>query len=431
VTKTRDKYEWRLGEPPPFIDPHSEVKHEIVTGYLSRYIEVLLGNPNIENLVLSVVDGFAGGGEYRTINGGDYRSGSPLLAIQTVIDTEARLNIGRRKPRSVLAEYFFVEMSKSNFDYLEATLSARYGRGRLENDIQIKKAPFQTIAEPIISRIQARRGGERALFLLDQYAYDQVPMSLLRKIFQCLRGAEVLLTFNVDALITFLSDHEQCQKKLEEIGLARYIDWSSLPKLKGTGPLWKTQIQRQLAHGIIAESGARFATIFYITPAASSWSYWLVHLSNTYRARDVMMELHWMHGNHFSHFLEPDLYVLGHHAGIGTRLRDQNDMDFGVAFEFDAVAKKQCCDGLGRKLVSKIFDTDGVRFGQLLKSVGNQTPATANMIRQSLDPAIRARDLEVISERGVRRAQGSSLRESDVLRPRQRSMIFLPMGPRR
>lgn len=143
------------------------------------------------------------------------------------------------------------------------------------------------------------------------------------------------------------------------------------------------------------------------------------------------MELHWMHGNHFSHFLEPDLYVLGHHSGIGTRLRDQNDMDFGLAFEFDAVAKEQCCDGLGQKLVSKIFDTDGIRFGQLLNNVGNRTPATANMIRQSLDPAIRARDLEVISERGVRRAQGSSLRESDVIRPRQRSMIFLPMGPRR
>lgn len=431
VTKTREKYEWRLGEPPPFIDPHSEVKHEIVTGYLSRYIEVLLGNPNIENLVLSVVDGFAGGGEYRTVNGRDYRSGSPLLAIQTVIDTEARLNVGRRKPRGVLAEYFFVEKSKSNFEYLEAILSARYGRDRLENDIQIQRAPFQSIADPIISRIQARRGGERALFLLDQYAYDQVPMPLLRKIFQSLRGAEVLLTFNVDALITFLSNHEQCQNKLEEIGLARYIDWTSLPRLKDEGPLWKTHIQRQLAHGIIAESGARFATIFYITPAASSWSYWLVHLSNTYRARDVMMELHWAHGNHFSHFLEPDLYVLGHQAGVGSRLRDQNDMHFGVAFEFDAVAKKQCCDGLALKLVSRIFDTDGMRFGELLRLVGNQTPATANMIRESLDPAIRARDLEVISERGVRRAQGSSLRESDVIRPRQSSMVFLPTDPRR
>jgi hypothetical protein len=63
-------------------------------------------------------------------------------------------------------------------------------------------------------------------------------------------------------------------------------------------------MQRQLAKGIIEGSGAKYSTIFYITPAgSSSFTYWLVHLSNVYRAQDVMIELHWALANNFSHFL--------------------------------------------------------------------------------------------------------------------------------
>ena len=63
MSKKGDKYEWIVGYPPPPIDPHSLVKHKIIGRYLECYIKVLMGNPRIDSLKISVVDGFAGGGE--------------------------------------------------------------------------------------------------------------------------------------------------------------------------------------------------------------------------------------------------------------------------------------------------------------------------------------------------------------------------------
>ena len=64
MVKRADKYAWHVGSPPPKIDPHSLVKHQLVSDYLARYIQVLMSNYLIDKLTLSIVDGFAGGGEY-------------------------------------------------------------------------------------------------------------------------------------------------------------------------------------------------------------------------------------------------------------------------------------------------------------------------------------------------------------------------------
>ena len=314
MVKRADKYDWHVGSPPPRIDPHSLVKHQLVRDYLARYIQVLMSNYLIEKLTLSIVDGFAGGGEYLAEDGSQFHDGSPLIALKTVQEAEAALNVGRDKPRKVDAKFYFIEKLASNFGYLNALLGSRLAPERMGKDVVLLKQAFQDAVGPVIADIASRAGGERAIFLLDQYAYDQVPGPLLRSIFSQVKGAEVILTFNVDSLITFLSDKEQCRAKLQQIGLDRYIDWRTLESLKNSSPAaWRSAIQRNLARGLVEESGARHHTIFYITPAGStSWTYWLVHLSNSFKARDVMMELHWQQANHFSHYLEPDIFTLGY-----------------------------------------------------------------------------------------------------------------------
>ncbi len=428
MTKTRDKYEWAIGSRPPLIDSHSVVKHELAQRYLERYVRVLLTDPRIDSLTLSIVDGFAGGGEYTAQNGTGIHDGSPLIALRTMIETEALLNVGRTKPRRVNAEFFFVEKVRSNYEYLRALIVSRYGERRLEQDIRLYAAAFQDTLGQIIARIKERRGGERAIFLLDQYAYDQVPLPLLRDIFESVSGAEVVLTFNVDSLITFFSDTATCRRKLREMGMEQYIDWESLRSLKDSDPLWRAQIQRQLARGIIEGSGASFSTIFFITPvAAPGWTYWLVHLSNAYKARDVMMELHWGFANHFSHFLEPDIFTLGHTAGRGAKRRDQQDLDLGAAFNFDAIAAARCENGLREKLIPRIYELEQIRFANLLATLGNSTPATAGMIKNALDFSIRSREIEAIGETGARREVGRTLRLTDLLRrPTQQIITFGP-----
>ena len=430
MVKRADKYAWHLGSPPPKIDPHSLVKHQLVSDYLARYIQVLMSNYLIDKLTLSIVDGFAGGGEYLAEDGSQFHDGSPLIALKTVQEAEVGLNVGRDKPRKVDAKFYFVEKLASNFGYLDALLGTRLAPGRVGKDVVLLKQAFQDAIGPVMADIASRAGGERAIFLLDQYAYDQVPGPLLRTIFSQVKGAEVILTFNVDSLIAFLSDKDQCRAKLQQIGLDRYIDWRNLESLKNSGPAaWRSAIQRNLARGLVEESGARHHTIFYITPAGStSWTYWLVHLSNSFKARDVMMELHWQQANHFSHYLEPDIFTLGYRTKDDEEATRQNGLDLGHAFQFDAIASNRCKSGLSEKLVPLIFDSSQpLPFSQLLDNLGSSTPATADMIRSALDPAIRSGDLSARSRDGKTRTKGSSLHSGDVLAASaQRPFFFVP-----
>ena len=418
MVKRADKYAWHVGSPPPKIDPHSLVKHQLVRDYLARYIQVLMSNYLIEKLTLSIVDGFAGGGEYLAEDGSQFHDGSPLIALRTVEQARAALNVGREKPRKVDAKFYFIEKLASNFDYLNALMGARLAQGRVGKDVVLLKQAFQDAVGPVMADIASRAGGERAIFLLDQYAYDQVPGPLLRTIFSQVKGAEVILTFNVDSLITFLSDKDQCRAKLQQIGLDRYIDWRTLESLKNSSPaVWRSAIQQNLARGLVEESGARHHTIFYITPAGStSWTYWLVHLSNSFKARDVMMELHWQQANHFSHYLEPDIFTLGYRTKDDEEATRQNGFDLGQAFKFDAIASNRCKSGLSEKLVPLIFNSSQpVAFSQLLENLGSSTPATADMIRSALDQAIRTGDLSAKSRDGKSRTKGTSLHSDDVL----------------
>ncbi len=431
MVKRADKYDWLVGSPPPRIDPHSLVKHQLVRDYLARYIQVLMSNYLIEKLTLSIVDGFAGGGEYLAEDGSQFHDGSPLIALQTVQEAEAALNVGRTKARKVDAKFYFIEKLASNFDYLNALLNARLASDRLGKDVVLLKRAFQDAIGPVIADITSRAGGERAIFLLDQYAYDQVPGPLLRTIFSQVKGAEVILTFNVDSLITFLSDKEQCRAKLQQIGLDWYINWRTLESLKESSPAaWRSAIQRNLARGLVEESGARHHTIFYITPAGStSWTYWLVHLSNSFKARDVMMELHWQQANHFSHYLEPDIFTLGYRTNDDEVATGQSGFDLGEAFQFDAIASKRCRSGLSEKLVPMIFDSgQPTPFAHLLENLGSSTPATADMIRSALDQAIRAGDISAKSKDGKTRTKGKSLHADDILSASaQRPLFFVPL----
>ncbi len=431
MTKHSEKYAWAIGSAPPPIDPHSLVKHQIVRNYLERYIQILMSNVLIEKLTLSIVDGFAGGGEYSSTDGLDCHAGSPLIALDTVAEQQARLNIGRVKARKVDAKFYFVEKQRASLAYLKALLETRVGHQRIGSDVLLLEGLFQERVDAIIGDIRSRAGGERALFLLDQFSYDQVSGSLLKRIFSEVKGAEVLLTFNVDSLISFLSNTQKSRDKLTEMGLEKYVDWDVIDALKTAPPAqWRSMIQRNLARGLVETSGAKHYTIFYITPLGKTpWSYWLVHLSNSFKARDVMMGLHWQMANHFSHYLEPDLFTLGYRGHNDSTATKQAAFELGDEHRFDAIADERCRTGLARKLVPLIFDGgQQTRFGDLLETMGSATPATADMIRAALGPAIQQGDLVAITEKGARREKGSTLRATDVLSASPQRTLFSTPG---
>ncbi len=70
------KYDWQVGHTPPHSTNTAPQNMQVFRSYVQRYIEILTSDPRHDGLNLTLVDGFAGGGEY------SYRGqtcpGSPL-----------------------------------------------------------------------------------------------------------------------------------------------------------------------------------------------------------------------------------------------------------------------------------------------------------------------------------------------------------------
>jgi len=133
----------------------------------------------------------------------------------------------------------------------------------------------------IIQKIKARKGGERVLFVLDQYCYKDIPLKQVAHIMSALKAAEVIMTLNVGNLTTYLSNRASNRKAVQNIGLDTYIPWDELKYLKAEQKReWRRIMQRYLAHGIKCETGAKFITLFFVKPfGENTWSYWLIHLN--------------------------------------------------------------------------------------------------------------------------------------------------------
>lgn len=424
-----EKYKWDLaaGLYPP-IDPHSKIKHKIIQDYIRSYITVVMSNQMIPKIGISIVDGFCGGGVYRDFGLPDHY-GSPIIALESVRETVAEINVQRKMPRDVLTQNFFIDIKKQNIEYLKAVLHTRGYASRIEKDIHPITSSFTSSLPAVIKKIKDFGRGERALFLLDQYAYKDVPFSSIRTIFNSLKSAEVLLTFNVDTLIDYISDRNENRRALQNIDLEKYIPWDKLKLFKVTiHHEWQHLIQRFLAEGILKESGAEFMTVFFITPSGPNpRSYWFIHLAKSYKANAVMKEIHWKYGNHFSHSMTPSLFV-GYDANRDIELTDQMDLGFGQNHNFDGVTSKRIENELSVHLPRKIYDQPQQTFSDMMKGMANYTMADENIVKLSLAGPIANGDIEVFDKDGrTRRRKGSSIKASDIIIPApQRSMIFIP-----
>lgn len=262
--KTADKYKWVVGSRPPPLDPHSQVKHDLLREYVGLYIETLLANPRSERLTWTLVDGFAGGGAY-TGTQGEIVKGSPLLLIDRCRETDASINSVRTKPVALDTHYRFVEKDAGATAYLRAELETHGYQAALGERLSVVHGSFEKHCDAIVTDIKARGRSERALFVLDQYGFKDVPLPLVRRIFEKLANPEVILTFHIDSLLTYLTDSPSSRGTLRRLGLEAYIDWPNLDRMK-QGGRFNEIVQRQLSLGMLKESGANFITLFFVRP---------------------------------------------------------------------------------------------------------------------------------------------------------------------
>lgn len=171
-------------------------------------------------------------------------------------------------------------------------------------------------------------------------------------------------------------------------------------------------------------------TLFFVRPLEKrAWSYWMVHLSNKFRARDVMMALHWQQGNSFGHSLDPGLFKIGYEAGGDESVTGQSGLGMGEAHEFDAILRDQCVNTLSEALPRLIYEApEGQPFGELMQTIANHTTATSDLVREALDLSVKTCDIIVRRPDGATRIKGGSIGETDIILPNRQHSLFLVSG---
>lgn len=413
---TRETYPWLIGLPPPVLDQHSQVRHRIIASYIRRYILTLMAPVRIPRLQFTLVDGYSSGGAYLAADGQGEVDGSPLHMMRAVREARAHLNQGRQVPREVLVDYHFVTPRRETAAYLTQHLHARAQASAIDQQdlarVQVSSGRFQSALPRIIKAVKQRRAGERAIFLLDQSNYN-LPIGDVATILGSLAGAEVLLTFDVGALISVIAKHASNRAAIEKLGLAGYIPWGDLHALK-TARHWRQTLQRHLAYGIRQESGARFATLFFARrDRRAGWNDWLIHLTNRYKAHEAMKDLHWSEPGYFGHELEPGVFVQGYDPKEDATDRVQDTFDFGER------ARTDCIKGIHDDLGQRIFALEQpIRLRDLIASCATRSPGSTehfitalNHLHQSKDVIISGPDGRVRHPRRSKRYHLDSLVE--------------------
>lgn len=416
-------YDWVWGNPPPPLKRHSEVKHALLRNYLIQYFLTLVSLPQQDKIRLTIVDGFCGGGLYVNQDGKEV-PGSPLVILEAIREAEVRINLRqeRRKPIRIDVELICIDDSKMSLLYLEHLLEARgYGEQLRSGNVRLVHGKFADHCAAAVQRSSDRsRNSGRALFVLDQYGYSAVPMHCLREIFATLRHAEVLLTFYIDSLISYLNEQNLAGFE-KSVGVSSALRAADLDEIKQS-PRWRVQLQSSLYESITSQCSAKFFTPFFIRPERGHGDFWLLHLSQHWKARDVMATTHWSHHNHFAHYGEAGFHMFS--TGYIGKLDDEHKLQMG--FDFSEVAATVSKETMMEQIPAMLFDgAEGMTFEQFFLKLINTTPATRSMVETTLLELHQSGEIVVADEFGDRSKARVNLKAGHVLRlPTQRSFLF-------
>ena len=275
---------------------------------------------------------------------------------------------------------------------------------------------FEDRYESITSDILAKARAGRSIFLLDQFGYNQVPLSVCRRILETLPRSEIILTFAIDWLIDYLSASASFLKAVAPIEITedqvkRFVETKGL---RGHRYLIQRLVMRRLQIG----SGASYFTPFFIRSNEAGRDLWLIHLSKHPTARNVMTSSHWAIQNASLHQGEAGLNMLG----FDPHWEDAPPLDF----EFDLNAEAQIAFALRNDIPYRVeaLDSHGpVTFDAFQRAIANDTAARIDQIKEALMTLHGQGDIEILTPSGQLKRPDTQLKNTDRLQI-QRQLIL-------
>lgn len=425
-------YRWSLNHPPPLIEDHSRAKHDVLRAYLINYLRILAQNPRSEGVRVTLVDGFAGGGQYRT-PAGILVGGSPIILLEALQEARALVALDRQQ-RGIRTQYVIqahvhlVEQHRGTCEFLKSTVAQAAAAHVPNTAVTIHHGDFNQKLPDILKDIRARqRRNCRSVFILDQYGWSQVNLRAVTQIFSELPSAEVFLTWMIDNLVNFLSKQtvDKLNPALKRAGLGDALTAEHLLTVKNAEPgadgdlTWRRVIQSLMTGQIRANSGATYCTPFYIVPRTSRRGYWLLHLARHLRANEEMKRIHWENNN------------LHHPGGPGFNMLGFIGSNGQLAFDnrFDEHAHHVTLEALREDIPKRIEKLNTpVRFGDLVHLTANETPARFAQLQEAVFALAQERSLLVQTQAGSARRTAHSLAADDMIElPSQ--LWLLPQTP--
>lgn len=411
-----DKYnEWEKGGLVT-LDEHSRAKHDVLRTYVERYLEILCRRYGITHFKITLVDGFAGGGQYE---GGE--PGSPLILLQAVESAEAKINDFRQKKMTVDAHYYFIEKRKKTFQTLSRVLQQSRYKDEIGKTIFLKNGLFEDYVDIIIENVKKRnpRGGGRVIFFLDQTGHSQVYPQTIRDIVQKIPHAEFIITISADYLIDFISDkHSLFKDKVQDLGLDQYLNVEEISRIKTEKQVdWRYIIEAKLSVAWQQATGAHYFRPFLIEPEYTHRGYWLLHLSPHPTAHDAMTDIHWEKGNYFRHY----------GGGLGIDIfayKPQPNNELG-GLSFTETFQRSNMEILMEELPRLIWERsdEGIRFEELIDMNRNVKAVTNNIVGKVLLELKEANEIEISGEKGKKK-RSDKLSKKDIVKIQRQKKLF-------
>ncbi|GAB3468225.1 three-Cys-motif partner protein TcmP [Massilia terrae] len=350
--------------------------------------------------------------------------GSPLIFLDAAREAEYIVNRDRIHPVRFDLSYFFIESNRAAHQHLLKVLTEYQHGHRIGQDIFVQRADFLNEAKAIIEFIAKKspRNG-RSIFALDQFGYNAVPTSVIREILHSLPGAEVILTFGVDSLLNYANE-QNFANSLRKIGIPTLLSGKTIREIKESDKDWRLFIQSSLYQSLVRQCGAKHFTPFFIRNKQGHGDYWLIHLSQHHRARDVMTDVHWQNQNYFIHYAGAGLDMFNL-LGYDPRFDHQHAKQGVLGFEFDGPAREKSTRALMEQIPKIVFAHDeGVTYESLYVSTCNESPATSEIYQEAIERLLGHGTVEVLGSAGERRRSARQIRAGDrIVPPLQRTLF--------
>ena len=430
-----EKYSW-MNDEIPLIEPHSIVKHEVIKKYINQYINTICKNPRVQQMKLVVVDGFCGGGIYKDQNNKEVL-GSPFVIITAIEEALQQINEKRQVPLELLLTFYFIDKSKAAIACLKKQTRERYSD--LYPHINFVADKFINVYKKVIHDIKNERPKtKRALFVLDQYGYSDVPMEVLQGIFAGLELPEVILTYSMGAMLVYLNESDQMLATLRKLGLYDELaPHLSMIKEYKDGNSYFRFFETRVSTAIQEKCGATYVTPFFIAKETKNrlhkdrYYYWILHFSKKRIANEVMKDVHWDFANESSHFDSVGIYGIGYNGNRDLNLRGQKDLFVADQVGFTPeIRQSSIAETTGQ--LEEIFYNERMRYNHtdftvedVYNRLANHSIASREMINICLENLIKRKIIIIRDGNGKERRRYTTIHKNDIISVINNQNIFL------